>query len=127
MPELADSVIVAFAVLVVKHTLADYFLQTPYQIFNKGTYGHPGGIIHAGIHAVLTAPVFLVLAPASVVVGILILVAEFVAHYHIDWTKEQLIKRNGWQSDQPQFWRAYGVDQMMHMLTYVLIVAVLAG
>ena len=96
MPELVLLALAAVAVLMFKHAVADFFLQTPYQYFNKGTYGHPGGILHAGIHVALTPLVYLVLAPASLALAAVLAVGEFVAHYHIDWLKEQIIRRNGW-------------------------------
>ena len=34
--------------LALKHFIADALLQRPYQYLNKGIYGHPGGIVHAG-------------------------------------------------------------------------------
>ena len=39
--------------------------RPPYQFCNKDTYGHPGGVLHAGIHVALTPFVYLVLVPAS--------------------------------------------------------------
>ncbi len=27
---------------IIKHFVADFLLQRPYQLFNKGIYGHPG-------------------------------------------------------------------------------------
>ncbi len=54
MPEIAILCLAAIAILMVKHAVADFFLQTPYQYCNKGTYGHPGGFLHAGIHVALT-------------------------------------------------------------------------
>lgn len=126
MPDLAVAVIWGFAILVVKHTIADFFLQTPYQYLNKGTYGHPGGILHSGIHVLLTTPVFLVL-PASAVFAFLLLAGEFVLHYHIDWFKEQITKRMDLSPNVAAFWHALGLDQMGHMLTYVGMVALLAA
>ena len=61
MPQLAILTLAAVAVLMAKHAVADFYLQTPYQFLNKGTYGHPGGFLHAGIHAALTPFVYLVL------------------------------------------------------------------
>ena len=127
MLEPASAIILGFAVLMVKHTLADFFLQTPYQFLNKGIYGHPGGLLHAGIHAVLTAPVFFVLPAGSILFGALILGGEFVVHYHVDWLKEQTVKRLALQPDMAGFWRAIGLDQLAHMLTYVAIVALLVS
>ena len=47
MPKLVLLVLVAVAVLMAKHMVADFYLQTPYQYLNKGTYGHPGGFLHS--------------------------------------------------------------------------------
>jgi len=125
MSDMINAVIAGFTILVMKHTLADFFLQTPYQVFNKGRYGHPGGILHAAIHVVLTLPVFLVLAPPSALVVGLIIVGEFLVHYHVDWLKEKAVKRFGWTVDEAGFWRALGVDQLLHLLTYIAIIALL--
>ena len=40
MPKLAILTLAAVAVLMLKHAVADFYLQTPYQYLNKGTYGH---------------------------------------------------------------------------------------
>ena len=96
MDDMARLVLWAMAYLLVKHAVADFYLQTPYQYCNKGIYGHPGGFLHAGIHIALTLPVYLILPPASFIVGALILAGEFVVHYHVDWAKEQVMKRSGW-------------------------------
>ena len=107
--------------------IIDFFLQTPYQYCNKGKYGHPGGLLHAGIHVALTPLVYLVLAPASLVLAGAVALGEFAVHYHVDWAKEQLMHRNGWTSQDRGFWYALGTDQLVHGLTYLLIVAVLVG
>ena len=108
-----------------KHAVADFYLQTSYQYLNKGKYGHPGGIIHAGIHTALTPLVYLVLVPGSVLVAGAIALAEFLLHYHIDWLKEQVTRKNGWTPQDRGFWYALGTDQLVHGLTYLAIVAVL--
>jgi hypothetical protein len=125
MPDLVSAVIAGFAVLAVKHTIADFFLQTPYQYLNKGIYGHPGGLLHAGIHIALTVPVFLVLAPSSPLLAIVVLAGELIAHYHIDWLKEGFNRRGSLTPQTKGFWHTLGLDQLAHMLTYVAIVYVL--
>lgn len=125
MSEMITAVIAGFTILVVKHTIADFFLQTPYQYLNKGTYGHPGGLLHAGIHGLLTAPVFLVLAPPFALLGLIIIAVEFIVHYHVDWLKEKAVKKRGWQASDAWFWHALGLDQLAHMLTYIAIIIVL--
>ena len=125
MPKLVILALAAVAVLMLKHAVADFYLQTPYQYLNKGTYGHPGGFIHAGIHAVLTPFVYLVLVPSSLLLVLAITIGEFAVHYHVDWMKEQVMHRNGWTAHDRGFWYALGTDQLVHGLTYLVIVGVL--
>ena len=54
-----------------------------------------------------------------------IAVGEFLAHYHIDWLKEQIVRGGGWTTQDRGFWHALGTDQFVHGLTYLLIVGVL--
>jgi Protein of unknown function (DUF3307) len=125
MPDLALVALAAVAVLLVKHAVADFYLQTPYQYLNKGIYGHPGGLLYSGIHVALTPLVYLVLVPGSLLVAGAIAVSEFLLHYHVDWLKEQVIQRNGLTAQDPGFWHALGTDQLIHGLTYLAIVAAL--
>jgi hypothetical protein len=79
-------VLTVLLVLEVKHFIFDYPLQTGYQLRNKVTYGHAGGLLHAGLHVLGTSAIFLVVRPSIwVILGIL--VGEFLAHYHLDWAK----------------------------------------
>lgn len=125
MSEAICAALLALAFLSVKHTFCDFFLQTTYQFSNKGTYGHLGGVLHAGLHALFTLPVFLILPPASILVGAMIIVGEFVIHYHLDWSKEQLVSRFGLGQADSWFWHLFGLDQLGHILTYIVIVAIL--
>ncbi len=127
MPKLVMLVLAAVAVLMAKHAVADFYLQTAYQYLNKGTYGHRGGFIHSAIHVALTPFVYLVLAPASLALVCAIALGEFVVHYHVDWLKEQVTRRNGWTGRDRGFWYALGTDQLMHGLTYLLIVGLLVA
>jgi hypothetical protein len=123
--EQVQLVLAALLVLQLKHCIADFVLQSSYQFLNKGKYGHPGGLIHAGIHVLGTLFVFLVITP-SLLLGAVIVAGEFVAHYHIDWLKERTVKYNQWVFPQSEFWWTFGADQALHQVTYVAIVAVLA-
>ena len=117
----------AFVVLVLlqsKHFLADYVLQTPFMFQNKGRYGHPGGVLHAGFHAGLTAVVLLLAGVAGNVL-IWVVLAEFLVHYHVDWAKEKYHKNNNLSPELPRYWNLHGLDQWLHQLTYVTIVWVL--
>lgn len=124
MTEPGVALLAVLLILTVKHFICDYPLQTHWQLVNKGTYGHPGGIVHAGIHAIGTTVAFLVITP-TLAIGLAIVIGEFLVHYHIDWTKENLIRRMGWTVQDSQFWLALGLDQLAHHLTYVAIAAIL--
>lgn len=49
-----NDIILMIALLFTKHFIIDFPLQTKYQWSNKGIYGHPGGILHAGLHGIGT-------------------------------------------------------------------------
>lgn len=125
MQNIVRLTLAAVAVLMFKHAVADFYLQTAYQYLNKGKYGHPGGFIHAGIHTALTPLVYLVMMPGSFLIAGAIALGEFLLHYHIDWAKEQITHRNGWTPQDRGFWYALGTDQLIHGLTYLVIVAIL--
>lgn len=127
MPEPEGAILLGFAWLAVKHCLADFILQTPYQYQNKGIYGHPGGLLHAGIHVLLTAPLFLILPAAGPGAALAILIGEYAVHYHVDWLKEQVVKRYALVADTTGFWYALGIDQLAHQFTYIAIVWLLIG
>jgi hypothetical protein len=120
------SLIAILVVLEIKHFICDYPFQTSHQLHNKGIYCHPGGILHSGLHAIFTMAAFLVVTP-SLGLGIAIVAGEFLVHYHVDWSKEQIIRRRGWVASQREFWWAIGIDQLVHHLTYIAIGALLVG
>lgn len=122
---IVDLALACLTYFAVKHTIADYFLQTRFQWKNKGRYGHPGGLLHAGIHVLLSVPAFLILAPPSATFAICLLAAEYLVHYHCDWAKEQVCRAWRLTNVDAGFWRAFGVDQLVHALTYVAMVEAL--
>lgn len=119
----AELMLAAMAYLLVKHAIADFLLQTAYQRQTKGIYGALGGLTHCLTHILLTAPVLLVFPGLGLGRSAAILAAEFVVHYHLDWLKDQAVRRQGWTSHDTAFWWALGLDQLMHGLTYVAILA----
>ncbi len=120
------ALLVVFTILQVKHFICDYPLQTLYQLKNKGRYGHPGGIIHSGIHALVTMTIFIVVTP-TFLLGVAIVAGEFLVHYHVDWAKDNFIRKMGYTATDREFWWAIGADQLAHHLTYVVIAGVLVG
>ena len=122
---MTSAAIALFALLLVKHFVCDFVLQTPWQLAQKGIYGAPGGLVHSGIHIAGTLVALIaVMTPIRVIVPVLI--AEFVIHYHIDWGKEQTVRRLNWRHGG-RFWNAIGFDQLLHGLTYLAIVVYVTG
>lgn len=110
--------------LFTKHFIVDFPLQTKYQYLNKGTYGHPGGLIHSALHGWATWGCILIL---GLPFGPEIALTDFMIHYHVDWAKMNLNKKLGWgPTTSEQFWWLLGLDQWLHALTYIGIVYVLS-
>lgn len=122
---MTSAAIILLALLLIKHCLCDFVLQTPWQIHQKGIYGAPGGLVHSGIHVAGTLVALLVIMPPLPVI-LTVLAAEFVIHYHIDWGKEQAVRRFKWR-EGARFWNAIGLDQLFHNLTYLGIVVYVTG
>src|SRR5688572_5871746 len=78
--------LILFVGLEVKHYIADYFLQPAWMLVGKGDFRHPGGYAHAAIHAAFSAVVLLVAGtPLPILAGLV--VAEWVIHYALDYSK----------------------------------------
>lgn len=107
--------------LFIKHFICDFPLQaTPWMYRNKGMYMHLGGIAHAGIHALGT---LLVLAPFLGSLAIMYAAIDMLVHYHIDWAKMSVGKRYNLQpNNSERFWILLGFDQLLHHITYFVIV-----
>jgi hypothetical protein len=120
-----DTIIFTLIIFQLKHLIADFVVQTEYQWRNKGTYGHPGGFVHAGIHAAGSVLAVFVLGASAGALG-LVLIADFVIHYHLDWCKERFNRRRNLTHTDALYWVSFGVDQFLHQLTYLAIVWMLA-
>lgn len=114
--------ITLLTLLLVKHFIWDFYYQPPYMWQNKGTFGHWGGIAHSGIHAATTY--FILLFYATLEVAVLLAVFEFVVHYLTDYAKMNINRIKGWgATTHNEFWQLTGFDQLVHQLTYVVILA----
>jgi hypothetical protein len=114
----------AFVLLFFKHFIVDFPMQTRYQYSNKGKYGHPGGILHAGLHTIGTMVALVPFLGYSTLLLILA-IAEGVAHYHIDWAKIYINTRMEWECNTSErFWWLLGFDQFMHYMTYATMLLI---
>ena len=117
-----SDVTILFTLLFTKHFIVDFPLQNKFQWSNKGTYGHPGGLLHASLHGLTTMLCFWWYAPlACIYLGLI----DMFIHYHIDWIKQQL--NRGYTTADRQFWFWLGADQAAHYLTYVGIIYVITS
>lgn len=110
---------VILLLLFVKHFLADFVWQTDKMVMEKGKYGKWGGIHHSGVHAAMTAAVIGMFFPLHY--ALMLGLVDFVIHYHTDWAKMNISKQ--YTPKDKQFWVWLGVDQLIHSLTYITIVA----
>lgn len=61
----------------------------------------------------------LLIVGAPVALVLPVIVAEWLAHYHIDWAKGRWSDRTCHTPADGGYWRAMGVDQALHQLTYL--------
>ena len=120
---MSNYVLMMLLLLLFKHILADYFLQKPWN--DKGIYGSKGGVEHDIIHAIGTVIVmnFFVNPAWAVIVAFL----DGIIHYHIDWAKTNIKSNYNLKKDQTLYWGLHGVDQYLHILTYILIVYIVGA
>lgn len=111
----------ALFLLFIKHFICDFPLQAyPWMYRNKGTYLHPGGIVHALIHGIGTA---IVLLPFIGLIALMYGIVDWFVHYHIDWAKMGISKHYDLQpNNSERFWILLGFDQLLHHITYFALV-----
>lgn len=122
----SDYLTIVLCCFIVKHFLADFIFQTKFQYENKGNYGKLGGIVHSGIHAVLTFSIAFYFT-YEIQTALTVAAIDFLIHYHIDYFKVKLNKKLNLVPTQDMFWWLLGFDQMLHMLTYVFLVNIMIG
>jgi hypothetical protein len=109
--------------LVCKHACADLGIQSFRTPSKKHLYWNTGLHTHALDHAVLT---FVVLAIfVNPWFALVLALLDYVAHWHIDFTKSNLLIIFGIPRDKPVFWRIQTFDQIFHFCTYAYIVYLL--
>lgn len=118
-----------FLLLTVKHALCDLFLQS-YLRLNKGLY--TGGWPHYAQHGVATLAVLLLFADIQLAVALA--VADFLAHWHIDFAKHRIIQAyerhtgvamERW--NRSLYWFIQAADQILHFVTYYILAVIVLG
>lgn len=114
-------ILLLFLLLQLKHCYADFKIQTYQQTVRKGIYRDPVGISHSLDHLWTSLVALLSFSLFHYVDAWTILwvsVLEAVIHYHIDWTK---VKFGVKDITKPMFWTQFGLDQLAHQITYILM------
>jgi Protein of unknown function (DUF3307) len=106
--------------LQVKHMICDGPLQTLRMVQDKSIYGRPMGLLHALIHVIGSALVYVMFGIGPSVMAYLLLL-EFAIHYHIDYTKENIVKAMKWTTSDGPYWWAITTDQGLHHMSYLLL------
>ncbi len=118
MPATIGTVLLLLCLLQIKHMFADYYLQTPKMLSGRGEYLHWGRAQHAAVHAIGSVLIFLLFqAPLSFI--LIIAALEWIVHFNIDFAKASYSDKKQLQPSQAAFWRATGLDQCLHNLTYI--------
>lgn len=119
--EVITALIVLLCLLQAKHMFADYFMQTRIMLDGRHIYLHFGRFLHAGVHVAGSVAAFTIAgAPFTFILAIAVL--EWSLHYHIDWAKARYTAQHNLTPDDAAYWRATGLDQALHQLTYVVMV-----
>lgn len=119
MYELFQTMLLLFVAFQFKHFICDFPLQAcSYMYKNKGTYMHPGGIIHTSIHMLGSAIICYYFQLPYWIVGL-----DGIIHYHIDYCKMKINAHyNLTPTYNESFWILLGLDQLLHQLTYILLI-----
>lgn len=117
------SYILFFYLLLVKHAVADLWLQSR---LDSSKYGDKKNLtdrrlwVHSLDHAALTAVITLLFA--GLWWAIIAAMLDFVLHSVIDWIKRVYILDKKITTKQNLFWKIQAVDQILHYTTYLVIV-----
>src|SRR5213083_3002958 len=110
--QLVSVAILVLIWLQVKHFVADYLLQPDWVLSAKGNMWRVGGYVHAGVHALFSIPAYL-FAGLDLVDIALLMAAEFIIHYVLDFIKVDLSTRSKSGPDTAIYWALHGADQLM--------------
>ncbi|MDX0316633.1 DUF3307 domain-containing protein [Sinorhizobium meliloti] len=119
--EMAITTVAMLACLQLNHYVVDYVLQPPWILRGKGNFRMIGGYVHAGGHAHGTAP-GLMLAGVGLMRVTLLVLAEFLAHYLINYGKALLSQHSRADATTRAYWAVHGADQLLHQLTYAALI-----
>jgi hypothetical protein len=117
-----EAAILLLVLLQVKHWYIDFVNQSMEEVHSKGIYGDAPGMWHSAKQAIGTLFAILILTgPDFYTEALSLAMLDFVIHYHTDWAKININKRKNYTVETTEFWWWLGFDQLVHQLTYLLI------
>lgn len=117
--------LVLLLLLQIKHWYADFKIQTYMQTVKKGVWLNLVGLSHSIDHMWTTMVALLAfsfIVPVSAMTILTLAVAEGVIHYIIDFVK---VKYGCKDNTKPLFWNQFGLDQLAHQITYLIMAAII--
>ena len=106
----------------IKHWYADFKIQTYMQTVKKGVWLDPIGMSHTLDHiwtTMVCLMLFSLYHPVTAGTIVVVAVLEGIYHYVIDYTK---VKYGCKDNTKPLFWNQFGLDQLAHQLSYLVMV-----
>jgi hypothetical protein len=116
-----QTVLLLLVALQIKHVICDGPMQTLRMVKDKSVYGKTFGLMHGVVHVVGCLLVLLLFGlPITLAASLALL--DGVIHYHIDFAKENIVKRMNWGYSDGPYWWAIITDQTLHHMTALLLV-----
>ena len=106
----------------IKHWYADFKIQTYMQTVKKGVWLDPIGVSHSCDHVWTTLVCLLIFSmfqPVAVSTILTVAVLEGIYHYAVDYVK---VKHGCKDNTNPLFWNQFGLDQLAHQSSYLVMV-----
>jgi len=113
--------ILLLVLLQIKHWYADFKIQTYMQTVKKGVWLDPIGMTHTRDHMLASLVVLLLfsfihaIAPLTI---LMVVTLEGIYHYLVDYTK---VKYGSKDNTTPLYWNQFGLDQMAHQMSYLIM------
>lgn len=99
-----------------KHWLVDFYFQTNEMVKGKAIYGNKYGMVHSFQHGLM---MFLVVGLfTDFKLACMFAVVDAIIHYHIDWFR---MNYGSGDVKDKSFWMHFGLDQMAHQITYLIL------
>ena len=114
-------ILLLLALFQIKHWYADFKIQTYMQTVRKGVWLDPVGMSHTLDHIWTSAVVLIIFSifyPIPILTIPVVILIEGIYHYLIDYTK---VRYGCKDSTTPLFWNQFGLDQLAHQFSYLVI------